>query len=101
MRSAGVVVNAQDYAAVSGGGARPQPVQFNIRGDNWKEVIAAAEKVKAAMKQQPGFVDVDITYRSGKPQLSVEIDRRARRQRRRARGACLARRCAPSWAATP
>ena len=75
VRSAGVLLNAQDYAAVSGGGARPQPVQFNIRGDNWAEVIAAAEKTKAAMKQQPGFVDVDLTYRSGKPQLSVEIDR--------------------------
>jgi len=75
VRSAGVLVNAQDYAAVSGGGARSQPVQFNIRGDNWKDVIAAAEKTKAAMKAQPGFVDVDLTYRSGKPQLSVEIDR--------------------------
>ncbi|MFL5350508.1 MAG: efflux RND transporter permease subunit [Hyalangium sp.] len=75
VRSAGVNLNAQDYSAVSGGGARAQPVQFNIRGDNWKEVIAAAEKTKAAMKQQPGFVDVDLSYRSGKPQLSVDIDR--------------------------
>ncbi|MDY7229511.1 efflux RND transporter permease subunit [Hyalangium rubrum] len=75
VRSAGVQLNAQDFSPVSGGGARAQPVQFNIRGDNWQEVIAAAEKVKAAMKQNPGFVDVDLTYRSGKPQLSVDIDR--------------------------
>ncbi len=75
VRSAGVNLNALDFAAVSGGGSRAQPVQFNIRGDNWKEVIAAAEKTKAAMKQQPGFVDVDFSYRSGKPQLAVEIDR--------------------------
>jgi HAE1 family hydrophobic/amphiphilic exporter-1 len=75
VRSAGVLLNAQDFSPISGGGARAQPVQFNIRGDNWKEVIAAAEKTKAAMKQQPGFVDVDLTYRSGKPQLSVDIDR--------------------------
>jgi HAE1 family hydrophobic/amphiphilic exporter-1 len=27
------------------------------------------------MKQQPGFVDVDLSYRSGKPQLAVDIDR--------------------------
>jgi HAE1 family hydrophobic/amphiphilic exporter-1 len=75
VRSAGVLLNAQDFSPISGGGARPQPVQFNIRGDNWKEVIAAAEKTKAAMAKQPGFVDVDLTYRSGKPQLSVDIDR--------------------------
>jgi HAE1 family hydrophobic/amphiphilic exporter-1 len=75
VRSAGVKLNAQDYAAVSGGGARSQPVQFNIRGDNWKEVIASAEKTREAMKKQPGFVDVDLSYRSGKPQLSVDIDR--------------------------
>ncbi|HYI01844.1 efflux RND transporter permease subunit, partial [Hyalangium sp.] len=75
VRSAGVQLNAQDFSPISGGGARPQPVQFNIRGDNWTEVIAAAEKTKAAMQKQPGFVDVELTYRSGKPQLSVDIDR--------------------------
>ncbi|HLL04845.1 MAG TPA: efflux RND transporter permease subunit [Myxococcaceae bacterium] len=75
VRSAGVLLNTQDYAAVSGGGARPQMVQFNIRGDNWKDVVAAAEKTRAAMLKNPGLVDVDITYRSGKPQLSVDVDR--------------------------
>ncbi|HEX8700453.1 MAG TPA: efflux RND transporter permease subunit [Myxococcaceae bacterium] len=75
VRSAGVLLNVQDFAAVSGGGARPQMVQFNIRGDNWKEVIAAAEKTREALKKNPGIVDVDLTYRSGKPQLSVDVDR--------------------------
>jgi HAE1 family hydrophobic/amphiphilic exporter-1 len=75
VRSAGVQLNAQDFSPVSGGGARPQPVQFNIRGDNWQEVVAAAEKTREAMKKNPGFVDVDLTFRSGKPQLSVDIDR--------------------------
>jgi HAE1 family hydrophobic/amphiphilic exporter-1 len=75
VRSAGVLLNVQDYAAVSGGGARPQMVQFNIRGDNWKEVIAAAEKTREALRKNPGIVDVDLTYRSGKPQLSVDVDR--------------------------
>jgi HAE1 family hydrophobic/amphiphilic exporter-1 len=75
VRSAGVLLNVQDFAAVSGGGARPQMLQFNIRGDNWQEVIAAAEKTREAMRKNPGIVDVDLTYRSGKPQLSVDVDR--------------------------
>ncbi len=75
VRSAGVNLSVQDYAAVSGGGARTQMVQFNIRGDNWEEIVAAAEKTRQAMLKNPGLVDVDMTYRSGKPQLSVDIDR--------------------------
>jgi hydrophobic/amphiphilic exporter-1 (mainly G- bacteria), HAE1 family len=74
-RSAGVLINVLDFQPVSGGGARSQPVQFNLRGSDWKEVIAAAEKTREAMRQQPGFTDVDLTYRAGKPQLSVDIDR--------------------------
>lgn len=71
----GVSVTVQDIGAVGGGGSRTQAVQFNLRGDNWQEVVAAAEKVQAAMRQQPGLVDVDMTYRSGKPQYDVKVDR--------------------------
>ncbi len=71
----GVSVTVQDIAAVGGGGARTQAVQFNLRGDNWEQLIASAEKIKAAMQQNPGLVDVDMTFRSGKPQYDVEVDR--------------------------
>jgi HAE1 family hydrophobic/amphiphilic exporter-1 len=65
----------QDFQAVGGGGNRPQPVQFNLRSTDWDELLAAAEKTSAALKAHPGFADVDITYRAGKPQLEVEVDR--------------------------
>lgn len=71
----GVTVTVQDIAAVGGGGARTQQIQFNLRGDNWDEVIKAAEKVQAAMRQNQGLVDVDMTFRSGKPQYDVKVDR--------------------------
>lgn len=71
----GVTVTVQDIAAVGGGGARTQQIQFNLRGDNWDEVIKAAEKVQATMRQNPGLVDVDMTFRSGKPQYDVKVDR--------------------------
>jgi HAE1 family hydrophobic/amphiphilic exporter-1 len=73
--SGDVKLGVQDPAQVAGGGNRNQEVQFNLRGDDWSELLAASEKVRAAMKANPGFTDVDLTYRSGKPQLDVRIDR--------------------------
>jgi HAE1 family hydrophobic/amphiphilic exporter-1 len=71
----GVNVTVQDIAGVSGGGARTQAVQFNLRGDNWEELVASAEKVRQEMLKNPGLVDVDQTFRSGKPQYDVQVDR--------------------------
>ncbi|NVJ06070.1 efflux RND transporter permease subunit [Myxococcus sp. AM001] len=71
----GVTVTVQDISAVGGGGARTQQIQFNIRGDDWDEVVKSADKVQASMRQNPGLVDVDMTYRSGKPQYDVKVDR--------------------------
>ncbi|MCE9667238.1 efflux RND transporter permease subunit [Myxococcus stipitatus] len=71
----GVSVTVQDITGVAGGGARSQAVQFNLRGDNWQELIETSNKMKAAMAKNPGLVDVDSTYRSGKPQYDVEVDR--------------------------
>jgi HAE1 family hydrophobic/amphiphilic exporter-1 len=71
----GVSVTVQDIAPVAGGGARSQAVQFNLRGDNWEELVTSAEKLRQAMLKNPGLVDVDLTYRSGKPQYDVQVDR--------------------------
>ncbi len=64
-----------DYSAMQGGGAHQQQVQFNIRGDNWDDIRTAADKTLAYMKSIPGLADVDSSYSSGKPQLSVRPDR--------------------------
>ncbi len=73
--SPAATLGVQDFSPVAGGGNRPQPVQFNLRSTSWEDLTAAVEKVKAAMAKQPGFVDVDTTYRAGKPQLEVDVDR--------------------------
>jgi hydrophobic/amphiphilic exporter-1 (mainly G- bacteria), HAE1 family len=73
--SPAATLGVQDFNAVAGGGNRPQPVQFNLRSTDWDQLLAAVEQVKAKMKEQPGFVDVDTTYRAGKPQLEVALDR--------------------------
>ena len=68
-------LGVQDFQGVAGGGSRPQMVQFNLRSTDWNQLQAAVEKTRAAMAKQPGFADVDTTYRSGKPQLEVDVDR--------------------------
>jgi hydrophobic/amphiphilic exporter-1 (mainly G- bacteria), HAE1 family len=73
--SPSAVLGVQDFNAVAGGGNRPQPVQFNIRSNDPKLLLQAVEKTRAAMQQNKGFADIDTTWRSGKPQLDVEIDR--------------------------
>jgi len=65
----------QDFSPVAGGGNRPQMVQFNIRSTDPRILLDSVEKVRRFMKANPGFVDVDTTWRSGKPQLDVQVDR--------------------------
>jgi HAE1 family hydrophobic/amphiphilic exporter-1 len=73
--SPAATLGVQDFSPVAGGGNRPQPIQFNLRGTSWDELLAAVEKTRAHMKKQPGFVDIDTTYRTGKPQLEIDLDR--------------------------
>jgi HAE1 family hydrophobic/amphiphilic exporter-1 len=74
-RPADAQLSVQDFSMFGGGGSRPQQVQLNVRGQDWAQVVAAAEKVQAHMKASPLYTDVDSTYRPGKPQVRVEIDR--------------------------
>jgi HAE1 family hydrophobic/amphiphilic exporter-1 len=58
-----------------GGGFRSQAIQFNIRGRDYDELNAAAEALVAELDKIDGFVDLDTTFRGGKPELAIEIDR--------------------------
>jgi HAE1 family hydrophobic/amphiphilic exporter-1 len=59
----------------SGAGGSEQPIQLNIRGDDLAELARAAEALKAELLQIKGLVDVDTTYRGGKPEVAFEVDR--------------------------
>ena len=71
---AGTTMAVRDGAASMGSG-RTQAIQFGVRGANWDEVLAAAQKTRKAMQSNPMFIDVDMTYRAGKPQIDVAVDR--------------------------
>ncbi|MFT3914728.1 MAG: efflux RND transporter permease subunit [Anaeromyxobacteraceae bacterium] len=69
------IVSVQDYNPMAGGGNRSQPVQFNLRTYDQEKLLQAVEKTRAHMLANKGYVDVDTTWRTGKPQLEVEVDR--------------------------
>src|SRR5262245_26341157 len=64
--------------AVGGvGGDDSRPIQFNLRARNMDELVKASETLVAELKKNKGFVDVDSSYRGGKPQIEVTPDRAA------------------------
>ncbi|HSN90490.1 MAG TPA: efflux RND transporter permease subunit [Anaeromyxobacteraceae bacterium] len=73
--SPSAVLAVQDYNPMAGGGNRAQLIQLNLRAADFDELLAAVEKTRQHMLANPGFVDVDTTWRTGKPQLDVRVDR--------------------------
>ncbi len=73
--SPAALLSVQDYNPMAGGGNRAQVIQFNLRSTNHQALQEAAEKTRQAMLRNKGFVDVDTTWRTGKPQLEVIPDR--------------------------
>ncbi len=69
------VIAVQEINMVGGGGFKSQPVQFNIRGKDPEAIVAAANAMVKELKTKKGFVDVDTSYRTGKPELSIDPDR--------------------------
>ncbi len=54
---------------------RGSPVEFSIRGGDWKTLRDSAEAIKAKMRASGNFEDVDSDYREGMPEVRVIPDR--------------------------
>lgn len=54
---------------------RGSPVEFSIRGGDWKTLRDTAEAIKAKMRASGNFEDVDSDYREGMPEVRVIPDR--------------------------
>jgi HAE1 family hydrophobic/amphiphilic exporter-1 len=71
----GVLLSIEQMSAISGGGMRNTPIQFSLRGNDLAVLETAARKITDELARRKGFADIDISYRSGKPQLDVQVDR--------------------------
>jgi len=68
-------LSVERVGAIEGGGFRSMEVQFNVRGHDFDELNGAAQALIEKLREQGGYVDLDTTYRGGKPELAVNIDR--------------------------
>jgi len=57
------------------GGGPSQPIQLLLQGDDLDELATVSDKLVAELKKLPGFVDVESSYRGGKPEVAVHINR--------------------------
>jgi len=58
-----------------GGGTRQGDLQFLLLGNDYGALNDTADKLVARLSQEPGFVDVDKSSRSGKPEIQITMDR--------------------------
>jgi HAE1 family hydrophobic/amphiphilic exporter-1 len=65
-------VAVKDFDAVGGG---QRPFNLNIVGLDQQKLQEYADKVLKVAKANPGLLDVDISYRAGKPELQIPIDK--------------------------
>ncbi|HUU02279.1 MAG TPA: efflux RND transporter permease subunit [Myxococcota bacterium] len=56
-------------------GMRAATIQFNVRGGDLSELSQVSARLADALARAPGFVDVDTTWETGKPEVRVQMDR--------------------------
>jgi hydrophobic/amphiphilic exporter-1 (mainly G- bacteria), HAE1 family len=57
------------------GAATEAPIMINVRGTEFPEIEAAANKIEKILKATPGVSDIQVRYSPGRPELEVELDR--------------------------
>lgn len=69
-----VDVSVENVPRVSGGGFRSAPINLDIRGPRLDKLEEITAQVVSAMQEVPGIVDVNTSYKAGKPRLEVKVD---------------------------
>jgi hydrophobic/amphiphilic exporter-1 (mainly G- bacteria), HAE1 family len=64
-----------ELVSAIGGNQSNADVQYLVAGPSLVKLEEYSEKLQAEVKKIPDFVDVDSTFRVGKPELRVNIDR--------------------------
>jgi len=70
------MIVVEKLSIVSSGAAMKQTdIQYNLQGSDYEELNRAAQELVAALRRKGGFVDLDTSYRGGKPEYAIDIDR--------------------------
>lgn len=71
VRDTGAIVNTLAQRSVVGAGVA---VAIQLRGNDMGRITSVAEALRDRIRAIPGIVDPDVTARSGKPEVRVEVD---------------------------
>jgi HAE1 family hydrophobic/amphiphilic exporter-1 len=69
----GAKIKASAYEGMGGPGGRP--ISIELSGDNTTELVSLADRIARKVAQVPGTLNVDTTWKVGKPELRAQIDR--------------------------
>ena len=75
LADSGVKLTLGQSGGVGGGDTRP--IQLNLRARSMDELVQVSNALVAELRKTKGLVDVDSSYRGGKPQIEVTPDRAA------------------------
>src|SRR3954452_20271025 len=73
--SANIRTSVQEVAVIGGGGAQNAAIQFVINGPDLKKLEVLGNQLVDKIKVIPGVVDPDTSLNTGKPELSIRVDR--------------------------
>jgi len=48
---------------------------LHVRGDDFKQLLDYSQKARRILNQIPGVEDASLSYKSGKPEVSIDVDR--------------------------
>ncbi len=68
--------SVSQVAAFSGGGMANKEVAYYVSGPDLQKLGEVSQRLTSALSRVPGVVDVDTSLILGKPELSVNLDRR-------------------------
>jgi HAE1 family hydrophobic/amphiphilic exporter-1 len=68
-------INVSELQQVGGSAFSNFLVNYSLRGTDLDLLVDYAKRIKNRLAETPGFVDLDISFDSGKPQVAVHIDR--------------------------
>lgn len=64
-----------EIISASSGSGNSKDVLFYIKGDNYEQMQTVALLAKRIMSQDPNARDVSISYKVGKPEIKLDVDR--------------------------
>src|SRR5471030_364185 len=73
--SKNIRTSVQEVAVIGGGGSQNAAIQFVINGPDLKKLEVLGNQLVEKVKVIPGVVDIDTSLNTGKPELSVRVDR--------------------------